>query len=294
MKHNQIGNRIRELRMRRNMTQAELGKAVGVSMQAVSNWERGGVPDIEILVSIARYFDVTMDELLGLVSDSSGQISDTLFSTLLQSPIQNRMEQAAAYCWSIFRGLSGFSTTRDYAYTTAAMADSDNSRCRVSNNDGISYFVAAQDAQLFAIATEPEEGFSSVLGGDEDFVELFRLLSDGDTFQLFLFICSRTQALFSSRLVARSTGISESKVKAVLEDFEKRGWVIKEVADMESGAVTLYRTACKECFVFFLLFAREMIIKPKIWHLTSASKRTKPLLWTPEEEKDPGGGAGEA
>lgn len=65
MEHNQIGNKIRELRMRCNLTQAELGQKVGVSMQAVSKWERGGTPDIEVLLSIAQYFNVTMDELLG-------------------------------------------------------------------------------------------------------------------------------------------------------------------------------------------------------------------------------------
>lgn len=295
MKHNQIGNRIRELRMRHNMTQAELGKAVGVSMQAVSNWERGGIPDIEILISIARYFGVTMDELLGLVSDSAGQISDTLFSTLLQSSAPNKMELASHYCWSIFKGLSGFSTTRDYAYTTVSIADGDNSRCRVSNNDGISYFVAAQDAQLFAIATEPKEGFASLMGNEEKFVELFRLLSDEDAFHLFLFICSRPQSLISKQLIMRLTNIGEKKVEAVFDDFERRGWVVKETADMDIGAVTLYRTACKESFAFFLLFAREMLLKPRIWHLTSASKRTKPLLSSAEEpDAEPSCGQGKA
>ena len=66
MKLNQIGNKIRELRMSCNMTQADLGDAVGVSMQAVSKWERGrAYPDVELLVPIARLFSVTLDELFG-------------------------------------------------------------------------------------------------------------------------------------------------------------------------------------------------------------------------------------
>ena len=40
-----IGEQITRYRKGRNLTQEELGKAVGVSTQAVSRWENGGAPD---------------------------------------------------------------------------------------------------------------------------------------------------------------------------------------------------------------------------------------------------------
>ena len=213
MKHNQIGNKIRELRMSCNMTQADLGDAVGVSMQAVSKWERGGTPDIDVLISIARYFGVTMDELLGLVPNGSGHLSDDLFSTLLHSTSQNKIDEAVDYCWSIFKGMSGLPSVQDYGYSCASAADIENSRCRVSNNNGISFFLASRDAQMFAIAPEPEEGFMSMLSKDTDYVELFRFLSDPDVFHLLLFICTRPQLLFSKRLASYSTKIPDAKAE---------------------------------------------------------------------------------
>lgn len=52
-------------RKAKNMTQEELAAALGVSPQSVSNWEHGGYPDIELLPTIANYFGITVDELIG-------------------------------------------------------------------------------------------------------------------------------------------------------------------------------------------------------------------------------------
>ena len=40
-----IGAQIRKYRNKKGISQEELGRAVGVTTQAVSKWERGGVPD---------------------------------------------------------------------------------------------------------------------------------------------------------------------------------------------------------------------------------------------------------
>ena len=58
-----IGMQIADMRMERGIRQEELAKYVGVSTQAVSKWENGGAPDIELLPKIADFFGVSTDFL---------------------------------------------------------------------------------------------------------------------------------------------------------------------------------------------------------------------------------------
>ncbi len=61
-----VGKKIAELRKNNNMTQFELADKLGISFQAVSNWERGNsMPDISKLPEIAELFQVRIDEILG-------------------------------------------------------------------------------------------------------------------------------------------------------------------------------------------------------------------------------------
>ncbi|MBO4669922.1 MAG: helix-turn-helix transcriptional regulator [Lachnospiraceae bacterium] len=55
-----IGETIKKLRKAKGMTQEELAETVNVSFQAVSKWENGGSPDIEMLPVLANTFGVTI------------------------------------------------------------------------------------------------------------------------------------------------------------------------------------------------------------------------------------------
>jgi len=62
-----LGQRICELRTALGWSQVELAKRLGVAKQTVSNWENENIqPSIEMLVRLAKLFNVTTDYLLGL------------------------------------------------------------------------------------------------------------------------------------------------------------------------------------------------------------------------------------
>lgn len=82
-----IADRIQHLRKSRGISQEELADKVGVSRQAVSKWEsEQSTPDIEKLILLSNFFDVTTDYLLkGIepVSEKANEKSDARIFSLV-------------------------------------------------------------------------------------------------------------------------------------------------------------------------------------------------------------------
>ncbi len=79
-------NRIRELRKSKGMNQDTLASFVGVSQQTISKIERDmNSMSIDILVQIAKHFNVTTDYLLG--------ISDEKRNLHLENRMSRRLEE---------------------------------------------------------------------------------------------------------------------------------------------------------------------------------------------------------
>lgn len=63
-----IGSNIKALRTMRNIKQKDMADALGFSCQNISKWENDvSLPDIETVVALAQYFNVSTDTLLGNV-----------------------------------------------------------------------------------------------------------------------------------------------------------------------------------------------------------------------------------
>lgn len=66
-----LNENIRKLRLARKLSQVELARELNVSKQCVSNWENDNIqPSIEMLIKLAKAFNVSTDTLLGLKNDN--------------------------------------------------------------------------------------------------------------------------------------------------------------------------------------------------------------------------------
>lgn len=74
MKSTTIGERIRDLRKKRDLTQEKLADFLGVSYQAVSKWECNLTsPDLGLIGPLTKLLGVTSDELLGLTEEENDE-----------------------------------------------------------------------------------------------------------------------------------------------------------------------------------------------------------------------------
>lgn len=71
-----IGTQLRALRKEHGMTQEQLAEALGVSVGAVSKWERNAaVPELELLTALAELFEVSLDVLVGFEIQPKNSLS---------------------------------------------------------------------------------------------------------------------------------------------------------------------------------------------------------------------------
>lgn len=99
----ELANRIRTLRLGRQMTQAQLASVLGVQYQTVSKWEtETSVPDTAMLPLIADALDVTIDELFGRrKTGCAGSIPESRSAFLLQTYSQMYAPEAGPWNLSV-------------------------------------------------------------------------------------------------------------------------------------------------------------------------------------------------
>ena len=85
----EFNQKLQELRKQKGLTQEELAEQLYVSRTAISKWESGrGYPNIESLRAIAKFFSVTLDELLSsdevlTIAEEDNKQKEKLFRDLI-------------------------------------------------------------------------------------------------------------------------------------------------------------------------------------------------------------------
>lgn len=83
---------IRRCRKERGLTQAQLAEAMGVTVGAVSKWESGAsVPDLETLMNLARFYQWSVDALLGFRPAQMG--AEELVRRIKDCTVRGDLEQ---------------------------------------------------------------------------------------------------------------------------------------------------------------------------------------------------------
>ena len=83
MANNFFSTRVKELREKSGLSMDQLAKQLGVTKSRVNMWENNGtVPRMNVLVELAKFFNVTTDYLLGNDDASNLSLNNARLSTL--------------------------------------------------------------------------------------------------------------------------------------------------------------------------------------------------------------------
>jgi transcriptional regulator with XRE-family HTH domain len=86
-----MGERLRELRLRRNISQEEVARHIGITRSAYSHYEiNNRQPGYETLIKLAAFFEVSLDYMIGgTASKPKSESSDTQDTREIMSLLQH-------------------------------------------------------------------------------------------------------------------------------------------------------------------------------------------------------------
>lgn len=278
MEIQKIGRQIASMRKERGIKQDELANYVGVTAQAVSKWENGGVPDTEILPKIADFFEVSMDSLFGRNLTDYSDLQTALVSKISSVSIEERFKLVFNYCWDMERALYGKipkdGGIEDYE---KELGEQEQTYSSIMTDYGFTRMGIANRLQYFLLVPEIRDTEAALFHG-VDYLSFFKDFSDKDVFDACVMLNQRESArAFTHNLFVKSMGMEPDKAMQVIEILKKYHFLNQTQIEMDDEIQTVYKFNPTPSFVAFLIFAREIIQTPNNFSYYSGG-RNKPYF----------------
>ncbi|MDE6260277.1 MAG: helix-turn-helix transcriptional regulator [Oscillospiraceae bacterium] len=287
---NLLSDRIAELRKERGLTQEQLGQLVGVSAQAVSKWEKGGAPDVELLPTLADRLGVTIDTLFGRSQEEIEDMPQMLIRWLEAIPAERRPDQLFRLLATTFTALTTMghdfyvdthSTIQPSCYTPGH----DWLRSGLDLQNAICMAIPAEDFPFYMLLPEPTEGYASQLASDEEYRRLFSALSIEGSLELLRYLYGQKEAFYSVPALANRVGLPQEQVSAAVEALAQCNLLRRRSIELEEGSTDVYIIHDNLGFVPFLYLARWLMEKDDSW-VVCWQTRKQPILAPPEPNKE--------
>lgn len=262
-----IGGIINMLRKEKGITQEELGKAVGVSTQAVSKWECGGVPDTELLPVIADYFNVSIDKLFGRNIGDYDDIDSITAKYISSIEEKQRMHKTFEHCWALERSLGGTSELEEYSSLSAIRSKENRYvHSRILSDFGFTLMCLNEKSPYFLLMPEPVEGWGKALVEDIDYLSLFQLLADKDVFSTLLLLYKRENKAFTSKLLNKNLDVTIERADEILRTLESYSLIATSEVELDDEVMKMYNFKPNPAFIALLAFSKEIIVNPNSFY----------------------------
>lgn len=214
-----IGNRIKELRVKNKVTQEELANALHISTQAVSKWENGGSPDLELVPEIAAYFNVTTDYLFDLKQNEIVDIDDKIYAYIQSFPIEDRMNVLYDLAFKMSIAVRG-DKIEDLDKFQKEISDNDL-YSNVIGTEGIAITSLAKNNKIFVcLPKDDKSDYSRMLKSKKQQRIFCEYLSDEMFYNVILFLYSRNSGDFTEQLLIDNFNITYEQAESILRKMK--------------------------------------------------------------------------
>ena len=258
-----MGERIAHFRKRKELTQEELGQALGVSNQSVSKWEKNtSLPDVMLLPHLARALDVTLDALYGLEPEAPAPMP-------ARSPADDFPQLAYDTLFRLYYDHAGecFNVKNEFAYWSEQIAKGFMLGC-LSNTEG-GFFLA--DELAFTDRTYKAEG-SEAIFTSASVSKVLRYLSDKTVRQVLAYLYRETvaadkttQGCFFLSQITEGCSLSSDEAEEALEKLQLLDLV--EPFERPSKPIEYVFLLGNSLYALTLCHLADLLVRGKMWHV---------------------------
>jgi len=279
-----LGKNIAALRREKGAKQEELAAYVGVTAQAVSKWENGGLPDAELLPAIADFFKVSIDTLYGRAPGEEGSLRTQLINEIINMKSEERFKKVFDICWDMERAMfPEFPRDGSIVDYEAVIGKYEQRYSTLMSDNGFTRMGIGNRLQYFLIVPECNDKQAALFGGVEglptfDYPQFFADFSDRTFFDAVVMLNKRENGkAFTAKLIEKNLGIDTEKAEAVIKKLKNYGMVHTTEIEMDDEIQTVYTFNPSPSFFALLIFAHEVMDPPNNFSYYSGG-RNKPYL----------------
>ncbi len=256
-----IGNRIKELRIKNKVTQEELANALHISTQAVSKWENGGSPDLELVPEIAAYFNVTTDYLFDLKQNEIVDIDDKIYAYIQSFSIEDRMNVLYDLAFKMSIAVRG-DKIEDLDKFQKEISDNDL-YSNVIGTEGIAITSLAKNNKIFVcLPKDDKSDYSRMLKSKNQQRIFCEYLSDEMFYNVILFLYSRNSGDFTEQLLIDNFNITYEQAESILQKMKDFHIVDCAEVSINDKIVKLYSVLQNPQIVCLIAMLDMIVNKP--------------------------------
>lgn len=288
-----VGKNIAKLRKKHGLTQEQLGAEVGVSGQAVSKWENGGMPDAYLIPEIAKALGVSTDTLFGCKKAvSEREMCEELFRFCLKRTRYKKQPEKFDYysflfdaVWSMQCGYFANEKLVSYAELVKdeRIAAVPEYTSQAIFNDGTTYLTLCEDFPFFCMVKD-NSGISEKIFAENDFAEFFSLFSDEESLKAVLLTQTESDdGKYTDSRMADLLSISLEKFKEICPLLVKYNLLFEEKIVYDDQTVVAYRKYPHPEIRPLLMMAYQFI-HARMHYYNFSSQRDKAYFEMPKDK----------